>query len=40
VLHNNVGIVEVDGSVETSEESWDSVNNVNLKSTFLTRTRS
>src|SRR5690348_9068010 len=23
VLHNNVGIVEVGGPVETSEESWD-----------------
>ena len=32
VLHNNVGIVEVGGPVETSEESWDSVNDVNLKS--------
>jgi len=36
VLHNNVGIVEVGGPVETSEESWDRVNNVNLKSMFLT----
>ena len=25
VLHNNVGIVEVGGPVETSEESWDRV---------------
>src|SRR5262249_34511284 len=40
VLHNNVGIVEVGGPVETSEESWYSVNDVNLKSIFLTRTRS
>ena len=32
VLHNNVGIVEVGGPVETSEESWDRVNDVNLKS--------
>jgi len=31
VLHNNVGIVEVGGPVETSEESWDRVNDVNLK---------
>jgi NAD(P)-dependent dehydrogenase (short-subunit alcohol dehydrogenase family) len=36
VLHNNVGIVEVGGPVETSEESWDKVNDVNLKSMFLT----
>jgi NAD(P)-dependent dehydrogenase (short-subunit alcohol dehydrogenase family) len=40
VLHNNIGIVEVGGSVETSEESWDRVNEVNLRSMFLTRTRS
>jgi NAD(P)-dependent dehydrogenase (short-subunit alcohol dehydrogenase family) len=40
VLHNNVGIVEVGGPVETSEESWDRVNDVTLKSIFLTRTRS
>jgi NAD(P)-dependent dehydrogenase (short-subunit alcohol dehydrogenase family) len=36
VLHNNVGIVEVGGPVETSEEIWDRVNEVNLKSMFLT----
>ena len=36
VLHNNVGIVEVGGPVETSEASWDRVNEVNLKSMFLT----
>jgi len=36
VLHNNVGIVEVGGPVEASEESWDRVNAVNLKSMFLT----
>jgi len=36
VLHNNVGIVEVGGPVETSEASWDRVNDVNLKSMFLT----
>ena len=36
VLRNNVGIVEVGGPVETSEESWDRVNDVNLKSMFLT----
>jgi len=28
VLHNNVGIVEVGGPVETSEESWDRVNDL------------
>ena len=36
VLHNNVGIVEVGGPVEMSEASWDRVNDVNLKSMFLT----
>lgn len=36
ILHNNVGILEVGGPVETSEESWDRVNAVNLKSIFLT----
>ena len=36
VLYNNVGNVEVGGPVETSEESWDRINNVNLKSMFLT----
>jgi NAD(P)-dependent dehydrogenase (short-subunit alcohol dehydrogenase family) len=36
VLHNNVGIVEVGGPVDTTEASWDRVNNVNLKSMFLT----
>ena len=36
VLHNNVGILEVGGPVETSEESWDHVVAVNLKSMFLT----
>ena len=36
VLHNNVGILEVGGPVETSEESWDRVLAVNLKSMFLT----
>jgi NAD(P)-dependent dehydrogenase (short-subunit alcohol dehydrogenase family) len=35
VLHNNVGIVEVGGPVETTEDSWDRVNDVNLKSMFL-----
>ncbi len=36
ILHNNVGIVQVGGPVETTEESWDRVNAVNLKSIFLT----
>ena len=36
VLHNNVGIVEFGGPVETTEDSWDRVNDVNLKSMFLT----
>jgi NAD(P)-dependent dehydrogenase (short-subunit alcohol dehydrogenase family) len=36
VLHNNVGIVEVGGPVDATEESWDRVNDVNLKSMFLT----
>lgn len=36
ILHNNVGI-EVRGDVvESSEESWDLVHDVNLKSVFLT----
>ena len=36
VLHNNVGIVESGGPVETSEESWDRGAAVNLKSVYLT----
>ncbi len=36
VLHNNVGIVELGGPVELSEEAWDRVAAVNLKSMFLT----
>ncbi|OAB55098.1 3-oxoacyl-ACP reductase [Phormidium willei BDU 130791] len=36
VLHNNVGIVEVGGPVEASEESWHRVMEVNLTSMFLT----
>ena len=36
VLHNNVGILEVGGPVEASEESWDRIMAVNLKSMFLT----
>jgi len=31
ILHNNVGIVEPGGAVETGEESWDRVIDVNLK---------
>ena len=36
ILHNNVGIIELGGCVEASEESWDRANDVNLKSVFLT----
>jgi NAD(P)-dependent dehydrogenase (short-subunit alcohol dehydrogenase family) len=36
ILVNNVGIVEVGGPLELSEENWDNVINVNLKSVFLT----
>lgn len=36
VLHNNVGIVEVGGPIETTEESWDRVIAVNQTSIFLT----
>lgn len=36
VLVNNVGIVEVGDVVETTEESWDRVFAVNLRSAFLT----
>ena len=36
ILHNNVGILEVGGPVDATEESWDRVNQVNLKSVFLT----
>lgn len=35
VLDNNVGIAEVGGVVELSEDTWDRVMNVNLKSAFL-----
>ena len=31
VLHNNVGIVEVGGPVETTEESWDRVNDSRIR---------
>jgi len=36
ILHNNVGIEIPGGVVETTEETWDRVMNVNLKSMFLT----
>ncbi|SDV47113.1 SDR family NAD(P)-dependent oxidoreductase [Chitinasiproducens palmae] len=36
VLHNNVGIVEVGGPVETTEEAWQRVIAVNQTSVFLT----
>ena len=36
ILHNNVGIVVTGGPVETSEDTWDRVMAVNLKSMFLT----
>jgi NAD(P)-dependent dehydrogenase (short-subunit alcohol dehydrogenase family) len=36
ILHNNVGIPGIGGVIETSEETWDRVINVNLKSMFLT----
>ncbi len=36
VLHNNVGIVEIGGPVETGEAGWDRVMAVNVKSMYLT----
>lgn len=36
ILQNNVGIVEVGGPVEITEDNWDKLMNVNLKSMFLT----
>jgi len=36
ILHNNVGISLWGGAVETAEEDWDRVIDVNLKSMFLT----
>ena len=35
ILHNNVGIAMPGGPVETSEEHWDKVFDVNLKSMYL-----
>jgi NAD(P)-dependent dehydrogenase (short-subunit alcohol dehydrogenase family) len=36
ILVNNVGIIEVGGPVELSEECWDQIMAVNVKSVFLT----
>jgi NAD(P)-dependent dehydrogenase (short-subunit alcohol dehydrogenase family) len=36
ILHNNVGIVEIGGPVETSERDFDKVIAVNLKGMYLT----
>jgi NAD(P)-dependent dehydrogenase (short-subunit alcohol dehydrogenase family) len=36
ILHNNVGIAKTEGIDETSEEDWDHISDVNLKSIFLT----
>ncbi|MDP6824916.1 MAG: SDR family oxidoreductase, partial [Dehalococcoidales bacterium] len=36
ILHNNVGIGQWGGVVETNEETWDRVMAVNVKSIFLT----
>jgi len=36
ILQNNVGIVEVGGPVELSEQSWDKIMSINVKSVFLT----
>lgn len=35
ILHNNVGVLDSGGPVETSEESWDDTVRINLKSMFL-----
>jgi NAD(P)-dependent dehydrogenase (short-subunit alcohol dehydrogenase family) len=35
VLHNNVGIIEYGGALDTTEQSWDKQITVNLKSQFL-----
>ena len=35
-MHNNVGILELGGPVDMTEEAWDRVHDVNLKSMFLT----
>ena len=36
ILHNNVGILEVGGPVEISEENWDRLIDINVKGMFLT----
>ena len=36
VLHNNVGVTEMGGPIEATEESWHRVIDVNLTSVFLT----
>lgn len=36
ILHNNVGITSQGGPVETTEDTWDRVMAVNVKSMFLT----
>lgn len=36
VLHNNVGTSALGGPVETSEEDWDRIFRINVKSVFLT----
>jgi NAD(P)-dependent dehydrogenase (short-subunit alcohol dehydrogenase family) len=36
ILHNNVGIVDVGGPVEITEENWDRLMAVNVKGMFLT----
>jgi NAD(P)-dependent dehydrogenase (short-subunit alcohol dehydrogenase family) len=36
ILHNNVGIGQWGGAVDTTEEYWDKVMSVNVKSMFLT----
>jgi NAD(P)-dependent dehydrogenase (short-subunit alcohol dehydrogenase family) len=36
ILHNNVGILGMGGPVDHTEEDWDRVNAVNVKSMFLT----
>jgi NAD(P)-dependent dehydrogenase (short-subunit alcohol dehydrogenase family) len=36
VLHNNVGLVDLDGPVELPEETWDRMMDVNVKGMFLT----
>jgi NAD(P)-dependent dehydrogenase (short-subunit alcohol dehydrogenase family) len=36
ILHNNVGVVVPGGPVETTEETWDRVMSINLKSMFFT----